>query len=149
QEGFAAGVAVGKVDYLEVVGFNDYRATAGVWYRLLNLGFRIPAGAGTDAMANFAALRGPVGMDRVYARVPEGPVKIETFLDALKKGRTFATNGPLLDFSLSGAGIGEELKFQEPQAELTFRATLRSIVPVDHFELVCYGGKAAADGRSA
>jgi TolB protein len=148
-EEFAADVALGKVDYLEIVGFNDYRATAAVWYRLLNLGFRIAAGAGTDAMANFASLRGPVGMDRVYARVPEGPVKIETFLNALKEGRTFATNAPLLDFSLGGAAIGEDLKSDTPQSAVPFRATLRSIVPVDHFELVCSGGNAkAADPRT-
>jgi TolB protein len=147
-EEFAADVALGKVDYLEIVGFNDYRSTAEVWYRLLDLGFRIPAGAGTDAMANFASLRGPVGIDRVYARVPPGPVKVEAFLEELKKGHTFATNGPLLDFSLGGQGIGGELKFDGPPGAVPFRAHLRSIVPVDHFELVCYGGKAAADRRT-
>src|SRR6202040_67453 len=72
-------VALGKLDYLEIVGFSDHRSTAAVWYRLLNLGFRIPAGAGTDAMANYASLRGPVGMNRVYARLPDEPVKIEAF----------------------------------------------------------------------
>jgi TolB protein len=147
-EEFAADVALGKVDYLEVVGFNDYRLTAEVWYRLLNLGFRIPAGAGTDAMANFASLRGPVGMDRVYARVPEGPVEVDAFLEALQKGRAFATNGPLLEFSLGGVEIGGELKFSGPQAAIPFTARLRSIVPVDHFELVCYGGKASASHRA-
>ena len=55
-------VALGKVDYYEAIGFvDDYDATARVWYRLLNCGFRLPTGAGTDAMANFASLRGPVG----------------------------------------------------------------------------------------
>ena len=61
-----ADVANGKVDYMEIVGFSDHKATAEVWYRLLNLGYRIPAGAGTDAMANYADLRGPVGMNRVF-----------------------------------------------------------------------------------
>ena len=147
-EELAADVVLGKLDYLEVVGFNDYRATAGVWYRLLDLGFRLPAGAGTDAMANFASLRGPVGMDRVYARVPKGPVKIESFLDALKSGKTFATNGPLLDFSLGGQEIGGEVKLSGAK-NVTFSASLRSIVPLDHWELVCYGGKGAsnASGR--
>jgi TolB protein len=138
-EEFAADVALGKVDYLEVVGFNDYRATAAVWYRLLNLGFRIPAGAGTDAMANFASLRGPVGLDRVYAHVPEGPVKIDAFLEALKAGKTFATNGPLLEFSLGGQDVGGELTLDAAQAAIPFRASLRSIVPVDHWEIVCNG----------
>jgi len=139
-EELAADVALGKVDYLEVVGFNDYRATAGVWYRLLDLGFRIPAGAGTDAMANFASLRGPVGMDRVYARVPSGPVKIESFLAALKSGKTVATNGPLLDFSLGGERIGGEVKLNGAK-NISFSASLRSIVPLDHWELVCYGAR--------
>jgi TolB protein len=132
-------VALGKVDYMEIVGFSDHQSTAAVWYRLLNLGFRIPAGAGTDAMANYASLRGPVGMNRVYARVPDGPLNVDAFLDALKKGRTFATNGPLLDFSLGGQAIGEELKFDGPQTSIPFKAALRSIVPVDHLEVVCNG----------
>jgi TolB protein len=132
-------VALGKVDYMEIVGFSDHRSTAAVWYRLLNLGFRIPAGAGTDAMANFASLRGPVGLNRVYARVPQGPVKVGPFLDALKAGKTFATNGPLLDFSLGGQPIGGELKFAGPQQSVAFTAKLRSIVPIDHLEMVCNG----------
>ena len=145
-EELAADVALGKLDYLEVVGFNDYRATAGVWYRLLDLGFRLPAGAGTDAMANFASLRGPVGMDRVYARVPRGPVKIEAFLDALKSGKTVATNGPLLEFSLGGEQIGGDVKLGVAKS-VSFSASLRSIVPLDQWELVCYGAKPAqSDG---
>jgi len=145
-EELAADVALGKLDYLEVVGFDDYRATASVWYRLLDLGFRIPAGAGTDAMANFASLRGPVGMDRVYARVPAGPVKIDSFIDALKRGRTFATNGPLLDFSLGAESIGGEVRLEDAK-NITYSTSLRSIVPLDHWELVCYGAK-PAQGKS-
>jgi TolB protein len=132
-------VALGKLDYMEVVGFSDHRSTAAVWYRLLNLGFRIPAGAGTDAMADYASLRGPIGMNRVYARVEGGPAKMDAFLDALKNGRTFPTNGPLLDFSLGTESVGGELKFDGPQAEVPFKAVLRSIVPVDRFEIVCNG----------
>jgi TolB protein len=131
--------ALGKLDYMEIVGFSDHRATAAVWYRLLNLGFRIPAGAGTDAMANFASLRGPVGMNRVYARVADGQVNSATWLEALKQGRTFATNGPLLDFWLGGQEIGSELKLTEPQSRVRFTATLRSIVPLDHLEIACNG----------
>jgi TolB protein len=131
--------ALGKLDYMEIVGFSDHRSTASVWYRLLNLGFRIPAGAGTDAMANYASLRGPVGMNRVYLRVPQGPVNASDWLAALKQGRTFATNGPLLDFSLSREQIGGELKLDSAQGAVPFKATLRSIVPVDHLEIVCNG----------
>jgi TolB protein len=132
-------VALGKVDYMEILGFSDHRSTATVWYQLLNLGFRVPAAGGTDAMADYSSLRGPVGMNRVYARVPPGPLQAEEWLDALKRGRSFATNGPLLGFSLGGAQIGDELHFAEPRKEVAFSVRLRSIVPVDHLELVCNG----------
>ena len=88
-----ADVAHGKVDYLEVVGFADHKATAEVWYRLLNLGFRLPAGAGTDAMANYASLRGPVGMNRVFLDTRRTSATAASLLAALKAGRGFASNG--------------------------------------------------------
>jgi TolB protein len=132
-------IALGKVDYMEILGFSDHRATAAVWYRLLNLGFRIPAAGGTDAMANFASLRGPVGMNRVYVRVPDGEVKPVEWLDGLKRGHSFATNGPLLGLRLGGAGAGDGLTFAAAQPRVAFSVHLRSIVPVDHLDLVCNG----------
>lgn len=131
-------VALGKLDYMEIVGFSDHRSTAAVWYRLLNLGFRLPAGAGTDAMANYSSLRGPVGMNRVYVWIPEWPADAQSWLDSLKKGKTFATNGPLLEFSLNGRAVGDEVKLDKAQ-NVPFTARLRSIVPVDHLEVVCNG----------
>ncbi|HYB34146.1 MAG TPA: CehA/McbA family metallohydrolase [Steroidobacteraceae bacterium] len=131
-------VALGKVDYLEIVSFADHQATASVWYRLLNLGFRLPAAAGTDAMANYATLRGPVGLNRVYASVPRGPIRSDTWLEALRTGRTFATNGPLLNFSLAGSPIGASVSLEHAQ-DVPFTAQLSSIVPVDHAQVVCNG----------
>ncbi len=133
-------VALGKLDYMEIVGFSDHRSTAAVWYKLLNLGYKIPAGAGTDATADYAApIRGHVGMDRVYVRVPDSPPTVDSWKKALKEGRTFATNGPLLEFTLGGKSVGDELKFDGEQRAVPFRAKLRSIVPVDHLEVVCSG----------
>jgi hypothetical protein len=132
-------VALGKVDYIEVMGFSDHKSTAAVWYRLLNCGFRLPAAAGTDAMVNFASLRGPVGLNRVYAKVPQGPINIESWLSSLKQGRTFATNGPLLGITLGGRAPGGVLRLASGENKVKFTAWLRSIVPVDHLELICNG----------
>ena len=132
-------VALGKIDYIEVLGFSDHKHTAEVWYRLLNCGFRLPAAAGTDAMANYASPRGPVGLDRVYAEVPAGPLDIKPWLKSLKEGRTFATNGPLLGFTLNGHGLGDTIELPSGPHNLKFTAWLRSIVPVDHLEIVCNG----------
>jgi TolB protein len=136
-------VALGKVDYYEALGFvDDYEATAQVWYRLLNCGFRLPAGAGTDAMANFASLRGPVGMNRVFVK-SGAPLEHRRWLRALKAGRSFATNGPLLGFTLEGKGLGEELVLPAGKREVTARVTLHSMVPVDRLEIVRNGAVVA------
>jgi len=137
-----ADVALGKVDYIEVVGFSDHKSTAEVWYKLLNCGFRLPTAAGTDFMGNYASLRGPVGLNRVYAEVPAEaparPLRIGPWLAAIKAGRTFATNGPLLRFSLGGQAIGGEVRLEKKQ-EVRFSAEMNSMVPVDHLQVVCNG----------
>jgi hypothetical protein len=138
-----ADVALGKVDYIEVLGFSDHKSTAEVWYKLLNCGFRLPTAAGTDFMGNYASLRGPVGLNRVYAEVPAGePLKIDPWLSSIKAGRTFATNGPLLRFSLGGEKIGGEVRLDNKsnkKQEAQFSAEMHSIVPIDHLQIVCNG----------
>jgi hypothetical protein len=136
---FPVDVALGKVDYYEALGFvDDPMATAHVWYRALNCGFRLPAGAGTDAMANFASLRGPVGMNRVYVRTGE-PFTRARLLDSLRAGRSFATNGPLLELTVNGRRVGDEVRLPAAGGTVQARVRLRSNVPLDHLELVVNG----------
>jgi dipeptidyl aminopeptidase/acylaminoacyl peptidase len=136
---FPVDVALGKVDYYEALGFvDDPMATAHVWYRILNCGFRLPAGAGTDAMANFASLRGPVGMNRVYVHTGAA-LDQRRLLDSLQAGRSFATNGPLLELHIAGRGLGDELRLPPGEHEVVARVSLRSNVPVDHLEIVGNG----------
>jgi TolB protein len=130
-----ADVAHGKVDYLEVMGFSDHHVTAGLWYRLLNLGFRLPAGAGTDAMANYASLRGPVGLVRVFLDTG-GERAPKALRNALKSGRTFVSNAALLGLTIDGKQPGDVL----PQTgKFPVRVALRSPVAIDHLELVQNG----------
>jgi hypothetical protein len=140
---FPVAVALGSVDYFEALGFaDDYWANLKVWYRALNAGFRIPAGAGTDAMANFASLRGHVGMDRVFVQVP-GLLSHRAFLNGLKAGRTFATNGPLVRLWIDGKGIGDEVRLPAGGRTISVRLWMRSLVPIDHLEIVANGVVAA------
>jgi hypothetical protein len=132
-----ADVINGKVDYIEIVGFADHKSTAEVWYRLLNLGFRLPAGAGTDAMANYASLRGPVGMNRVFLDTG-GELSPSALKTALKSGRTFASNGPLLGLEVDGKHPGDTISRRHPET-VRYRIAYRSPVAVDHLELVQNG----------
>jgi hypothetical protein len=131
-----ADVINGKVDYIEAVGFSDHKSTAAVWYRLLNLGFTLPTGAGTDAMANYASLRGPVGMNRVFLDTG-GKRDGASVATALKEGRGFASNGPLLGLLVDGAKPGSIVK--SAAGKHRYRIALRSPVAIDHLELVHNG----------
>jgi hypothetical protein len=135
--------ALGLIDYYEVVGFADPHTSADVWYRLLNCGMRVSAAGGTDAMANYASLRGPVGINRSYVHVPDmsgnAALRRDLWLEGLKAGRSMATNGPLLGFTVNGEGPGGEIALGPGAHELQFSGFLRSAVPVDHLQLVYNG----------
>lgn len=116
--------------------------------RRLRRGIRLPAGAGTDAFPDFASLRGPPGLVRVYAMV-KGPFDHRSWLSAVKSGRTFVTNAPLLELTLStSAGIryqiGDEVRLGPGSHMLRARVALRSAVPIDHLELIENGRVVAA-----
>ena len=154
-----ADVALGLVDYLEVVGFSDHRVTEGVWHRLLNCGFRIPAAGGTDAMSNYASMRGPVGLDRTYVDLgPDAPDAAadmtRAWLDALKAGKSFATNSALLDLTVEGEGPGAELKLKKGAHHLKFKARMASIAAMKSLDVIVNGEIGASlpissDGMSA
>lgn len=97
---------LGDVDAIEIAClWSDELGTSELWYRLLNLGLPVAPTAGSDTMQNIHRMMA-IGSTRVYAK-PEGPVGMTSFLDALRKGRSFVTTGPMIDFTAAGAGPGE------------------------------------------
>ena len=137
SHGLPIDVALGKVDYIEIVSFADHRSTAAVWYRLLNLGYHLPAGAGTDAMTNYASLRGPVGLNRVYlATADRSPDGLKA---ALRQGHGFVTNAPLLGLKVNDVGPGDTVRLNPGQRRVHVEAAVRSIVPLSDIELVFNG----------
>ena len=130
--------ALGKIDFLEVVGFADHKDAATVWYRLLNLGLKVSAGGGTDAMSNYASLRGPVGLNRLYMEgvKQDNPASIK---DAIKAGRGYVSNAPQIGLLVNGKKPGDVISLNGNGETLKIKSALRSNVPVDHFELVMNG----------
>jgi TolB protein len=131
-------VALGKTDFLEVMGYSDHLITSSVWYRLLNCGFRLPAAGGTDAFPNFASLRGPVGLARTYAK--SGALDQRRWLAAIKAGQTFVTNGPLLGFTVNDREAGSDVRLPfTGNHRVRARVTLRSNMPVDSLAIIGNG----------
>ena len=136
--GLPVDAALGRVDYYEVVGFSDHKASAAIWYRLLDCGLKIPAGAGTDAMANYASLRGPVGLNRVFVPAT-GTLTREAFLAGVKAGRGVATNGARLLLASGTNQPGDTIHLSAGTHALPYRVALRANYPVDHLEIVWNG----------
>ena len=98
----------GLPDFIELMQFNHHYYDA--WYDMLNLGFRVTPTAGTDYPCGPAQIP---GRERFYTRV-EGPLSYDAWLEAVRAGKTFVTNGPVLEFSVDGRGMGEELRIPGP-----------------------------------
>jgi hypothetical protein len=67
------------------------------------------------------------------------PLEHRRWLSALRAGRSFATNGPLIDMTVDGAGLGAEVRLPAGGRDVAVSVRLRSNVPVDHLELVQNG----------
>lgn len=97
-----------------IVDFNSImQATLGVdlYYDFLNLGFKMTASAGADTPYG-----GTVGAVRVYAHTGDkARLDLDAWFDALRRGETFVTNGPMLDFTVNGAPPGSTIE-TEPSA---------------------------------
>jgi hypothetical protein len=106
-----------------------------MWYRYLNCGFRLAATAGTDKMTTFVT----VGANRVYAHV-QGEFNYQNWVDALKHGRTFVSNNPILTFTVNGQEPGAHLALaSKKNRALEIFAHAESQLPYDKLEIVCNG----------
>lgn len=107
EEGLAVWGHERLLDFVEVLnlGFSFYDR----WYEALNLGIRIGPTAGTD----YPCLPSLPGRERFYAKL-DGPLDSETWLDAVRRGKTFVTNGPAIELSVEEARPGDELRLMEP-----------------------------------
>jgi hypothetical protein len=104
-----------------------------MYYQFLNAGLRIPLGAGSDKMGDNT----PVGNNRFYARI-DGSPSYEAWLEALKAGRGFTTNHPLLWFRVGGYQTGDVISFDSTM-RVTARVTAQSLLPFENLEIVVNG----------
>jgi TolB protein len=103
--GLVPDAVLGDLDTIEVAClWSDELGTTDAWYRLLNVGAAIAPSAGTDVMTDFYRTMA-VGTTRVYVK-PEGPLTLNSYLAALRAGRSFVSTGPLLQFTAQGAEPG-------------------------------------------
>ena len=112
-----------------------------VYYRFLNCGFRLAASAGSASGVKAS----PLGFERVYVHLL-GEFSYAEWFRALKQGRSFATNGPMLFLTVNGYepgdtirlhGLGASGRSEVPKVKI--RAEVRSLRPLDRVEVVWKG----------
>ncbi len=173
----AALVALGQVDFAGIVHnhFNrhgvetetapwgmipkekaEYETPAGmalwtmdVYYRFLNCGFKLPVSAGSAS----GVKPSPLGFDRVYVHLP-GKFSYQEWFRALKAGRSFATNGPMLFLTVNGREPGDTIQIPatadlrrsapatgagKPARRLKVHAEASSAGELDRLEIVWKG----------
>ena len=114
--------ALGGVDAIDIMPSDEYSTE--LWYRLLNCGFRIAPGAGTDVFTNWRGINEIPGIAREYVEVGPG-MSWDRWLTRYREGRVFVTNGPLLTFNINGRPMGSEVAVPAGQ---TYRARLSADV---------------------
>ena len=139
----------GKVDFVELLQFGRLRTD--LFYDFLNTGFKMTASAGSDVPWG-----GTVGEVRLYAYVGRNAFSADAWFEAVRAGRTFVTNGPMIEFRVEGALPGDEVKLARHEKGRQLRVKARAwgsagrMLPVEleiirHGEVVC---KATPDSDS-
>ncbi len=118
-----------------------------VYYRLLNVGFRLPISAGSGS----GVTPSPLGYNRVYVHLDKS-FSYQSWFEALSAGRSFATNGPMLFLRVNGIGPGSAISlYQSQMRPMRVRVEAASARPLDRLEIVYNGSvlKAVSDSSGS
>jgi hypothetical protein len=138
----AATLVCGDGDAIEMTSWGDFYAgidpySLADWYRYLNCGYLVPAVGGTDKMSASMA----VGTIRTYARLNTGePFTYGAWMDAVRRGETFVTYGPLLEFAVNGRPAGSRIALGAGGGTVDVLWQVASItVPMTQVDLIVNG----------
>jgi hypothetical protein len=138
-------LVLGKVDAFEIDHFEDSPFDAlPLWYDLLDAGIRVPLIGASGKESNASAL----GVMRTYARLQPGEtIAFKSWIEAIRAGRTFVTNGPLLRFTANDQDSGAILEIDKSGAPVHVRAVAHSQVPFESLEVLLNGQVVAATAK--
>ena len=138
----AAAIISGNVHGVEMTswsflynGIDPYSLSD--WYRYLNCGYFVAAVGGTDKMSAYTA----VGTVRTYAKIDgDREFTYDEWKNAIRKGRTFVTYGPLAEFSVEGNAMGSRMKMTKSGGIVNVSWRVESCtVPMSRVELIVNG----------
>ncbi len=139
-------ILAGLVDAVELHEMLGTSFPTQEWYRYLNCGYRVAVAGGTDKMGAYCAL----GWLRTYALTdPNRALEYESWAEAVRAGRTFSTNGPLIDLAVDGRRIGETIDLPASGGTVEVQAQAECVWPLGRIEIVHNGRVVAAEQARA
>lgn len=138
----AASIISGGIDGVEMTSWSDlysgidpYSLTD--WYRYLNCGYFVAAVGGTDKMSADTA----VGTVRTYAKIDaDHEFTYDEWKESVRRGNTFVTYGPLIEFSVEGKPAGSmiDTSAQGGTVDISWEAASVTI-PMSRVDLIING----------
>jgi hypothetical protein len=142
-----ADLLLGKVDAVEVMHFgqgDEKHPWPFIWYDMLNCGLRVPLVGASAKDSNTV----PLGRVRTYAQLqPDQTLSYGNWIEAVRRGKTMVTNGPMLQLFVEDQGPGATVRFAEDRP-VQVRADTASLVPFEHLELIVNGHVVAEQSPS-
>jgi hypothetical protein len=150
-----AALLLGKVDAFEIASFaGPEPSNLGQWYRLLDAGCKVPLAGGSGKDSNAVAL----GRVRTYAYLGGAPDTLAedmpaAWIEAVRAGRTFITNGPLLRLTGGEQLPGALVRLPAAGGQVPIVVEAGSAAPFDVVEVLFNGrivlSKEASGNRQA
>ncbi|HEX2394436.1 MAG TPA: CehA/McbA family metallohydrolase [Bacteroidales bacterium] len=138
----AATIVSGNVDGVEMTSWGDLYSgispySLADWYRYLNCGYFVAAVGGTDKMSSDTA----VGTVRTYARISQDrEFSYDEWKEAVRRGETFVTYGPLMNFMVDGNPMGSRIKLSPNGGTVDIEWEVASVtIPISRVELIVNG----------
>jgi hypothetical protein len=125
-KGVPVDAALGTLDALEWSG--AVRAEMGVWQKLMNNDIALVPTGGEDSINDLHRFR-TIGGIRTYVHL-EGPFTVEGWVDGVRKGHTYFSTGPLIDFRVNGAIPGGILHLPAGGGPVVLEGTVVSLSPL-------------------
>lgn len=124
---------LGKIDAIEFDSHTPPEVVEAYYHLLLSAGIAVPLVGGSGKDSN----RVPLGGMRTYARPPANePLTYTNWVNAVRAGHSYATNGPLLTFDVGGRGPGEIVELGGVCRLVRVRAAAVSPTPFDKLTVI-------------
>ncbi|HEV3442991.1 MAG TPA: CehA/McbA family metallohydrolase [Gemmataceae bacterium] len=144
---FLAGEALAnfvlrKVDAFEVAGLTWCSWEDPEWYGLLNSGLRVTFVGASNKDSNLSTL----GYTRTYAHLaPGAPLTYANWIEVVRAGRTFVTNGPLLSFTVNDQEPGATVHVPHAGQMVRIRVEAQCVEEFDRVEVLLNGKVIASE----